>query len=217
MVSPGPVTPLAEFASGLFSTGKVVVRRRANPEPHDPQAVILLEEAFAAVLDELRDSSVPNPEFHSKVALEALRCVYRLCLALVERAMSEGEVLAIFSAIPAEPATAGEILSADVVLRHLPVIQQWAKSLSPHDPLVQGMPALGVRFPLSSVGMGELPLPVDLTLLKRHRGLWHLYIDRVIEHQDASRLADPEVKAAVRDALGSHVTLAPRLALAATD
>lgn len=216
MVPPGTATPLGEFASGLFSTGKVVVRRKVDLTPGDPQAVTLLEEAYEATIDELRDDGVQAPEFKPKAALEALRCVYRLCHALVDRALSEGEVEAIFSIIPPAPVDAAEMLSADVVLRHLPAIQQWAKSLSSEDPLVVGMPALGLRFPLSSVGMGELPLPLDLTLLRHHPGLWRLYIDRVIERQDTSRLTDPDVKAAVRDALGSHPILAPRLAMAAT-
>ncbi|RBP36331.1 hypothetical protein DES53_11720 [Roseimicrobium gellanilyticum] len=215
MVPPGTASPLAEFASGLFSTGKVVVRRKVDLTPDDPQAVMLLHEAYQVAIDEWIDDSAA-PEFQPGMALEALRCLYRLCHALVDRALSADEVEAIFSLTPTAPANAAEMLSADVVLRHLPALQQWAKSLSSEDPLLVGMPAFGMRFPLSSVGMGELPLPVDLTILKGHQGLWQLYIDRVIERQDASRLTDPEVKAAVRDALGSHSTLAPRLALAAT-
>jgi hypothetical protein len=215
MVPPGTAAPLAEFASGLFSTGKVVVRRKVDLTPDDPQAVALLAEVYASTIEEL-GGSAEAPEFQPGAALEALRCVYRLCHALVDRALPAGEVEAIFSTIPPAPGNAAEILSADIVLRHLPTIQQWAKSLSPEEPLVAGMPALALRFPLSSVGMGELPMPVDLSLLKQHGGLWRLYLDRVIERQDATRLSDPDVQAAVRDALGSHATLAPRLALAAT-
>ncbi|MEZ0275978.1 MAG: hypothetical protein ACAH88_13815, partial [Roseimicrobium sp.] len=106
--------------------------------------------------------------------------------------------------------------SADVVLRHLPALYQWAKSLSAADPLVLGMPALAVRFTLSSVGMGALPEPLDITTLKRHESLWRWYIDRVMERQDESRLSDPDVNAAVRDALGTHPSLSSRMAVAVT-
>jgi hypothetical protein len=67
------------------------------------------------------------------------------------------------------------------------------------------------RFPLSSVGIAIDP-PPDLALLRRYEGLWQLYIDRVTERQDLSRLRDPSVSAAVRDVLGLHSHLAPQLA-----
>jgi hypothetical protein len=218
MVPPDTASPLAEFASGLFSTGKVQVRREANLRGSDPAATLLLQEAFVACLDELADlraDQYQHPSFKPDLALDALRCLYRICHALVDRALPAGEVEAIFSAMPPAPGDAGDMLSADVALRHLPTIHRWAKSLSADDPLVSGLSAIGLRFPLSSVGMGPLPLPLDLALLKRRPQIWRLYIDRVIERQDESRLADPEVKAAVHDALGAHHSLAPRLALAA--
>lgn len=218
MVPPDTAPPLAEFASGLFSTGKVLVRRVADLRGGDPRAALLLEEAFAAHLDDLADLGTDphqHPPFKQDVALEALRCLYRICHALVDRALPAGEVEAIFTSMPPDPIDAGDMLSADVALRHLPTIHRWAKSLNADDPLLSGLAAIGLRFPLSSVGMGPLPLPLDLSLLKRHPQIWRLYIDRVIERQDESRLTDSEVKAAVRDALGAHHSLAPRLALAA--
>lgn len=216
MVSPDTVSPLAEFASGLFSTGEVLVRREADLGGSDSQAALLLQEAFAAHLDDLADLGADQlPPFKPDVAMEALRSLYRICHALVDRALPAGDVEAIFSTMPPAPVDSGDMLSADVALRHLPTIHRWAKSLSAGDPLVAGLSAIALRFPLSSVGMGPLPLPLDLAPLKRHPRLWRLYIDRVIERQDESRLTDPELKAAVRDALGAYHSLAPRLALAA--
>ena len=88
-----------------------------------------------------------------------------------------------------------------------------AKSMSSGDPLVSGLEDAARRFPLSGVGIAlEEPLP-DVSALKRHPGLWRLLIDRVIERQDVSRLADPVVRTAVADALGEHaLRLAPKLA-----
>jgi hypothetical protein len=216
MVPPDTASPLAEFASGLFSTGKVLVRREADLRRGDPGATLLLQEAFAARLDDLADLGTDRAlPFKPDLALDVLRCLYRICHALVDRALPAGEVEAIFADMPPAPVDVGDILSADVALRHLPTIHRWAKSLSADDPLVAGLSAIGLRFPLSSVGMGPLPLPLDLAPLKRHPCLWRLYIDRVIERQDESRLPDPDLKAAVRDALGAHHSLAPRLALAA--
>jgi hypothetical protein len=183
----------------------------------DPAALFQLEEAYAATLDELVVSDdVGIPPFKQGAALGALRCMYRICHALVDRALPAVEVEAIFSTMPPAPTDAGDILSADLVLRHLPWLYLWAKSLSENDPLFLGMPALAVRFPLSSVGMGALPEPIDISSLKRHKSLWKLYVDRVMERQDDSRLSDPEVNAAVRNALGTHASLSPRMAVAVT-
>ncbi|QIF04731.1 hypothetical protein G5S37_25425 [Roseimicrobium sp. ORNL1] len=180
--------------------------------------MLLLQEAFTAHLDDLADLGTDqhqHPPFKPDVALDALRCLYRICHGLVDRALPAGDIEDIFSDMPPAPVDAGDMLSADVALRHLPTIHRWAKSLSADDPLVLGLSAIGLRFPLSSVGMGPLPLPLDLAPLKRHPQIWRWYVDRVIERQDESRLTDPEVKAAVRDALGAHHSLAQRLALAA--
>ncbi len=153
-----------------------------------------------------------NLEWHPEAAVSAMHYVYRLCQALVDRAMSEEDVSRICAALPMPPSAPGEVLSLDLALRHLPELHSMARSMSDSDPLVAGIQAAAKQFPLSSTGI-PLSEPPDLTLLHRHDGLWQLYIDRIIERQDASRLSDAQTRLSVADALGEHaLSLAPKLA-----
>lgn len=199
----------AEFFSALLAMGMANVARE---ELAGAAADRVLRRAFDEALDEF-PGSVEGIEWQSQAAEEALRYVYRLCQALVDRAMTDEQVTALCAALPALVDSPGELLAVDLALRHLPELHHMAKSMSSGDPLVSGLEAAARRFPLSGVGIAlEEPLP-GVATLKRHPGLWRLFIDRVIERQDVSRLADPAVRAAVADALGEHaLRLAPKLA-----
>eukprot|EP01031_Cornospumella_fuschlensis_P009151 gene9151-11240_t len=85
-----------------------------------------------------------------------------------------------------------------------------ARTMSETDPLVVGLQTAALRFPLSAVGI-PLPKAPDLTLLHRHDSLWRLYLDRVLECQDESHLTNSAVSIGIRDALGMHASLAPKL------
>jgi hypothetical protein len=202
--------PLAEFATRLFSSGNAVVRRDADLR-NSGAAQKVLEEAFAGALMELAEGPGAALEFVPEIALESLRFLYRLCLALSDRSMADEEVLKICATFPAAPTTSAEALSADLTLQHLPSIHQVARAVSEDDPLLAGLSQVAARFPLSSVGIA-LEQASDLTLIRSHRGLWQLYVDRILERQDVSLASDPEVKAALREALGLHRSLAPKLA-----
>ncbi|MBK8037502.1 MAG: hypothetical protein IPK22_10255 [Verrucomicrobiaceae bacterium] len=199
----------AEFFSALLATGTANVARE---ELVGATADRVLRRAFDEALEDF-SGSVDGVEWRPQAADEALRYVYRLCQALVDRAMTDEQVTALCAALPAVGDSPGELLAVDLALRHLPELHRMAKSMSSGDPLVSGLEAAARRYPLSGIGIAlEEPLP-DVAALKRHPGLWRLFIDRVIERQDVSRLADPAVRIAVADALGEHaLKLAPKLA-----
>lgn len=187
------------------------MQRDADLMAHEDAAARQLEAHFATAVEELPGGNSPSLVFSREAALAALRFVYRLCLTLADRAMTEAQVRAVCAGMPPQAVTADELLSTDLALRHLPEIYRMARSMSESDPLIQELEVMAMRFPLSSVGIA-LSQPPDLALLKRNDSLWRLYVDRVLERQDVSRLASPEVSAAVRDALGMHPQLAPKLA-----
>jgi hypothetical protein len=205
---------LAEFLAALFATGQVAVGRGVDLMQGREAAVRVLEGAFGEMVEELPefDPSEGKPALEVETALAAGRYLYGVCLALADRAMTEEQVLAVCAALPAAPGTVAEVLSADLVLRHLPEIDRMARAMGEDDPLVKGLQMAAARFPLSAVG---IPLAseadVDLRLVRRHAGLWRVYVDRVLERQDEARMRDPAVSAGVRDALGLHAALAPRL------
>jgi len=63
-------------------------------------------------------------------------------------------------------------------------------------------------WPLSSVGVAGVS-DVDVDPFIDHPSLRRLYADRIVERRDASRLGDPRVRAAVREAIGAHDELVP--------
>lgn len=202
---------LADFATALFASGQAAVQRDADLMAHEDEAARQLAAVFATVVEDLPGADAAALVFSREAALPAMRFVYRLCLTLADRAMTDAQVRAVCTVMPMQPVTADELLSADLALRHLPEIHRMARSLSDSDPLIQELELVARRFPLSSVGIA-LKEPPDLALVQRSDSLWRLYLDRVLERQDVSRLASPAVRVAVRDALGMHPQLAPKLA-----
>lgn len=208
-----PVTvSIAEFFSSLHVAGQAGVTRELLADPDPARTASLLSRAFRGLCDDLPGGVQVDLEWHPKAAVNALHYIYRLCQALVDRAMTEEDVNRICAALPLLPSSPGEALSQDLVLRHLPELHAMARSMSDSDPLVSGIEAAAKQFPLSSVGIALQESP-DLMPLRRHAGLWQLYIDRIIERQDASRLHDAHTRLAVANALGEHAfSLAPKLA-----
>ena len=201
----------ADFFTALHASGIAGVTREALSGADGER---VLKRVFDEAIEDLPGDATELP-WQPQVAAEALQYFYRLCQALVDRAMTDEQVTALCATVPAPSNAPGDVLAADLTLRHLPELYGMAKSMSSGDPLVKGIEEAARRFPLSSVGIAlKEPLP-DISALQRHAGLWQLYIDRVIERQDVSRLADEHVRLAVADALGEHARqLAPKLAAA---
>lgn len=211
MPSPTPLASLAEFASGLFSSGQVLVSRTTQFSQDEKELQSIFEAAFEEACDELPGDTENSFRCHAPSAKSALMYIYRLCLLLADRSAPEEEIIRLGECMPALPTTADEVLSSDLSLRYLPDIYRMARAISESDPLVSMLERMATSFPLSSVGIPP-HLPPDLTLLQQQPCLWGLYLDRILEVQDDSRLANPAVVSGIRDALGMHASLAPRMA-----
>jgi len=108
---------------------------------------------------------------------------------------------------PPDPVTC---YSVDLLLRYLPDVAAMAHGIAEDDPLVESLRELGRQWPLSSVGMPELGT-VDPGAFVDDPSLRALYVDRILERRDTSRLDHPAVRAAVQAALGLHHELAPEI------
>jgi hypothetical protein len=102
--------------------------------------------------------------------------------------------------------------SVDLSFRYLPDLLSLAKGIAPADPLVTGLTGLARAWPLSSVGVLGIEGPVDVRPFIADPSLRQLYVDRIIDKADASRLGDPQIVDLVREALGDFPDLAPKLA-----
>src|SRR5262249_25031638 len=96
--------------------------------------------------------------------------------------------------------------SADLVLQYLPDIIGMTRAVASGDPLLQQLLILAREWPLSSVGVSEVG-QVGVNAFIGHAGLRQLYADRIIARADLTRLGEPSVDTAVRQALGAFPDL----------
>ncbi len=210
VTAPGMVSDLARFLQSLTTEGRAAV----SPHPLSEaagDALPLLAELDANARTEL---ALESPAFSPETALWAARLLYQLCQLVVCRDLGEAEILAACRTPCPRPRGPETDWSADLVLRHLPRLFLLARHLSNADPLVDQMRSLGAAWPLSSVGLPDLP-PDRLGSLDsfiEHPALRRLYADRIIAAADPSRLGDPRVDDVLRADLAFHRDLAPALA-----
>src|SRR5262249_19076034 len=150
------------------------------------------------------------PPLDMAVAGAAAQTLYRLCQCLVYRELIPNQMLAMGDRLPDIPGTASAHYSADLALRFLPDAWRLAKEAAEGDPLVTTIRELATQWPLSSIGIPELPALV-IDGIAEHQALLALYVDRIMECRDRSRLNDPRVREAFLTAVGAHHDLAPEL------
>jgi len=150
------------------------------------------------------------PPLDVVIASAAAQTLYRLCQCLVYRELMPEQALAQGDRLPDAPRTASAHYSADLTLRFLPDAWRLAKETAEGDPLVTTICELAARWPLSSVGIPDLPAPA-IDGIAEHPALLALYVDRIIERRDRSRLSNPRVRDAFLTAIGAHRELAPEL------
>jgi hypothetical protein len=203
--------PLLRFLRQLFDHGRVTVEETAALDVADPRLAELLQE-----LDHAHRQQLPRemPPLRMETAVFGALILYRAAQVLTYRdTRSEGLHQAIVNGPTA--CDASEQSSADLCLHFLPDLARLARAAATSDPLVECLLELGARWPLSSVGIAGVQLNDDgqarVNELAKHPAAWRLYVDRVLQTGDASRLADPATKAAARAAVGAFPQLAGKL------
>lgn len=202
---------LRPFLNAMQESGRVRVAR-----PPEPPAV-----EFAGLAETLTewdraarlDAALTPPDFSLPAAVWAAVRLYRGCQFLTYREFSAQIVQQELSAPCPEALTPAVAWSADLTLRFLPDLIALARGISVGDPLVDGLERLACEWPLSSVGVAGLAV-LDPAPFLAHPSLRRLYVDRILERRDRSRLGLPAVREAVREALGGHPNLCPEIAAA---
>lgn len=205
---------LRYFLQQLFDHGRVTVAATGDAALTDPQLPALL-----AQYDQAWRQQMPRdlPPLEPEAALFGALAVYRSAQILVFR---DTPVDGLQKSL-AGPAEAGGMLgareqfSADLCLRFLPDLVRLARARAGDDPLVPCLLEFGARWPLSSVGIAGVELDElgkqRVAALAEQPAVWQLYVDRVLQSGDASRLADFAVKTAARRAVGAFPQLAGKL------
>jgi hypothetical protein len=166
-----------------------------------------IQELDRAVRPELAYDAPPLSE---SSAVWGLTTLYRSCQFLAYREVEEETVRQTLSApCPDEPSPS-VCYSVDLAMRYVPELHTLTRGIAPADPLTASLLALGRAWPLSSVGLADLG-DLDLAPFIDHRSLRQLYVDRIIERRDSSRVLHPLVWEAARAAVGGFPGLAPFL------
>jgi MoxR-vWA-beta-propeller ternary system protein len=207
-VNPGSEqTGLASFVRLLGREGRAVVSREET-EGREEEALSALAEWEARARAELAGEP---PAFSPSAALWAARIFQQACRCTVCRDLDADFVKTALD--PRCPAARGPETdwSVDLIFRHLPDLFRFGRELSNADPLVAALKSLAAAWPLSSVGMADLP-ELSIDSFFGHPALRRLYGDRILAAGDLSRLGDPRVADLLRADLGWHRELAPVLA-----
>jgi hypothetical protein len=201
------------FLQELFDHGRVSVPLPGRPfEPLGEGTEVL--GAFARSARQELPAGLPEVDFG--VAAWAAERLAEICRLTIARAAGPDEFAPAFSVpcpVGESPATH---FSADLFLRHLPLLSSFTERLAPDDPLLAEIAHFAAAWPLSSVGM-KLPGPPEpgrIATLAASPALLRVYADRIVAAADVSRLAVPQVSRAVREALGAHPELSPAIARA---
>lgn len=209
---------LTAFLAGLEESGRGRVPAAPDLGPPDAATLTALDERLRALDARVRaDLAHRPPPLDLPAARWAARTLYVAAQALVHRAIPPDALQALLGGPAPSPSSASVALSADLTFAVLPDLLRLARGLPEDDPLRAALVRLAGRWPLSSVGARGPALALDPEALDAVLGdasLRALYVDRVLERRDVSRLGDPRVDAAVREALGARPELAPEVAAA---
>src|SRR5688572_21963468 len=197
---------LSVFLDKLMKDGIALVFPEVASLVEDPATDCVLADWEAAARSELAGEA---PQFDREAAVWAARMLYHACRFVACRHLGEDEIVKAFREGCPKAHSPGVDWSVDLIFRQLPEVYRTARHLSNADPLVRELMRLAANWPLSSVGL-PIPEPSVPSFLS-DPALLQLYVDRVLEGNDLSRLGNPIVDAALRRTIGSYPELAPAI------
>ncbi|AEE53805.1 hypothetical protein [Haliscomenobacter hydrossis] len=198
------MSSLNQFLSDLWENGKVEVAHEV--QPFSPTELL---EAQRNLHTFYRQDCLhfpgTAPEFDATAALWSAQYLYRatqfiLLRHLNEQAMQEQLMPWMGQTSPAVT------YSADLCLRHLPTLLNFAKGLSPADVLVLNLKKTATDWPFSGVGIAEENVQAEELILS-HPTLALAYVDRIIAKRLQAKAQQAAILPWVAAALGDHANL----------
>jgi hypothetical protein len=169
---------LTTFLRGVVQAGRLLLREPLPAAPA-PDAVALLAEAYRVHALSVAGPAIP---FDASTAVAAGRVLYRAAWYYLN---PNEPVDAAGLAMPGDPGTPSQHLSADLVFRYLPALHRRVRALRPGDELAGWLAELLRRWPLSGV-LGDVEDgPLVAPDFAGHAGLRLLYAERLAAHEKA--------------------------------
>lgn len=150
------------------------------------------------------------PPLSLPAAVWAAEMLFRACQCLMFRAIDADGVRELLGVPYSGEQSASEHYSVDLTFQLLPDVVRRAENVSRDDPLLAILREWAGQWPLSSVGLQHVQ-PQTLQPVVSHPGLRRLYVDRILQRNDYSRLNEPQVVSEIRTVLGAHHELAPKM------
>jgi hypothetical protein len=173
------MSALDEFLQGLLWEGKAYLKNPPEPAPRIDKAVKILERGYVAYALDVAGPPVP---FHPPTAMAAATLVQRACWYLVHREEAAAAITKHL-AMPIEPIEPAQHLSADLVLRYLPLVRRRARAIAHDDVLTERLADVLRRWPLSGVLSDIREPPLTPLEFGGHPGLQLLYAERLAAHE----------------------------------
>lgn len=191
----------AHFLTSLLETGTPAVSSPTEVSAREVEAA----KSYLHDFEKPYRTEMPGqaPALDIEAAAWAACILYRCCQFSLYRNEPAERIEQALAGPRPDPASPSVCYSVDLTFRFLPGLYQIARYAAEDDPLTHYLWEACQIWGLSSVGVGDLG-PIDIRGVLTDRCLMTLYVDRIIETQDGSRLADPVVRSAVLAAFGSN-------------
>lgn len=215
------ITPLADFLTALWETGQAAVPELSSGgkvtfSSADITEATLRLRCYAS--DERTALPGVPPAVADAAAMWGLTAMFAACSLIVHRQQTVDALAVCFDSQMLDATSPETVYSVDLALRFLPDVHRLAMMLSESDPLCEVLEDLARRWPLSSVGMTfREPKEQSITVPVGAVGAWwsnaclrQLYLDRIIEREDVTRLSESCVAQSLRAVMGIHPDLWPQ-------
>lgn len=202
---------LGQFLNSLFEGGRLQVPPLAEVSENE----VAIAKKTLRETEALYQLSLPGnpPAFDLDAACRASITLYRACQFVVYRDIETSIIERELGLSLSSEESASVHYSVDLVFRYLPDVRRFAASASQNDPLVTSIERVAAKWPLSSVGMPGVK-DRNIDPLANNPCLLQMYVDRILEKNDASRLGDARVRSAIKRSLGMQTQLSPTISTA---
>lgn len=219
----------SKFLGNLFESGELILEEPRSLTPGELGSGVAVIETH----EEQYRAQLPfaPPVVCSEAIGWAAQSFYRAAQFIVYREIGADQIANTFDVIDKQvnlDASSPSVhYSVDLLFRFLPDLLKFGGSANRDDPTCHAIRRWAKQWPLSSVGMDfkrdilkdepaghedlakqDREIIFDLDAIQRHPCLFQMYVDRILQTGDQTRVESPVVVAKLKQAIGLYPELA---------